>query len=145
MKHTNARTEEHFSAGGIVFRTDQGKLEVVLCGRDVPTIWCLPKGTPDSGESIEQTALREVREETGLDVAVEDKVGEIEYWFARPGARVHKRVVFYLMKVLGGSIDQHDKEFDRVSWFEAGRALQTLTYPNEATILGKALALVKAA
>ncbi len=144
MKNTNGKTEEHLSAGGVVFRKEDGRVEVVLCGRNVPHLWCLPKGTPDKGESIEETALREVKEETGLEVAVESPLGEIEYWFAKPGARVHKRVVFYLMKSLGGSTENHDLEFDRVSWFTAEKAMSTLTYPNEATILGKALELMKA-
>src|ERR1700688_100490 len=95
--------EEHFSAGGVVYRVVNGKVDVVLCGRVQPLIWALPKGTPDTGESVEQTALREVREETGLEVSLGTEAGEIEYWFNKPEARVHKRVRFYLMSPTGGA------------------------------------------
>ncbi len=133
------RVEEHFSAGGVVYRTADGKVEVVLCGRDKPPLWALPKGTPDQGETIEQTALREVREETGLQVALEEDLGQIEYWFNKPGARVHKRVRFFLMSPTGGSTDDHDPEFDRVSWFPMEKALEIATYPTETGILKRAL------
>ena len=133
------RREEHFSAGGVVYRNESGVASVVLCGRIAPKTWSLPKGTPDPGEATEETALREVREETGLDVVIESDLGEIEYWFAIPEARVHKRVRFYLMSPVGGSIDDHDPEFDLVQWFTEEDAVKALTYPNEARMLSKAL------
>ena len=73
-------------------------LEVVLTGRTSDGIWVFPKGTPDRGESIEETALREVREETGLDVSIVAPIGVTDYWFAVPGERVHKFVHFFLMR-----------------------------------------------
>lgn len=107
-------TEEHFAAGRIVYRIVDGLVEVVLSGRDQPLVWALPEGTPDSGESTEETALREVREETGLEVSLGKDAGEIEYWFTKPEARVHKRVRFVLMCVRGGRVEDHDPEFDKV-------------------------------
>ena len=137
------QTEEHFSAGGVVIRLDHGEVQVVLCGRNAPLLWCLPKGTPSEGETIQQTALREVREETGLDVVLRFEVGHIEYWFGKPSVRVHKRVYFYLMEPTGGTTERHDVEFDKVTWFPASKALEMLTYPNETFILGKAIEMVK--
>ncbi len=136
------KTEEHFSAGGIVYRQESGGIHVVLCGRDQPPIWALPKGTPNPGEAVEDTALREVREETGLDVAVERDAGEIEYWFHKPGARIHKRVRFYLMTPKGGNTDGHDPEFDRVAWFTPDEALKVMTYPTEADLLRRVISRV---
>ena len=136
--------EEHFSAGGIVYRVVDGRVDVVLCGRNQPAIWALPKGTPDAGESTEQTALREVKEETGLEVALGNDAGEIEYWFNKPDARVHKRVRFFLMSPTGGRTENHDPEFDKVAWFSSGEALKVMTYPTEAKLLEKALRQVKA-
>ena len=133
------RVEEHFSAGGVVYRRRNGGYDVALCGRDRPAAWCLPKGTPDPGESPEETAVREVREETGLETDLESDLGQIEYWFMTSGARVHKRVQFYLMKAVGGSTDDHDPEFDRVSWFESDEALRSLTHDNEVDVVGRAL------
>lgn len=133
------RVEEDFSAGGVVYRLVNGRMEVALCGLDAPLLWGLPKGTPDEGESPEQTALREVQEETGLEVALQGDLGEIEYWFSRPGARVHKRVQFFLMTATGGSMEAHDPEFDRVSWFPTGLAMTTLTHAAEVDILSRAV------
>ncbi len=135
--------EEHFSAGGVVYRTTNGDTDFVLCGLKEPLLWGLPKGTPDDGETVEETALREVREETGLKVELEDDLGEIEYWFSRPGVRIHKRVQFYLMSAIGGSMEEHDPEFDRVAWFSAEDTLKNMTHLTEAAVVKKAIELVK--
>ena len=126
------------SCGGVVYRVRDGGVELALCGRRTG-LWALPKGTPDAGETLEQTALREVREETGLEVEIEAPLGHIEYWFTLPGERVHKRVYFYLMAPRGGSVDDHDPEFDVVEWFPASAVPATLTYPSEAEVVGRAL------
>lgn len=131
--------EEHFSAGGVVYRVVDGVLEIVLCGRDKPLLWCLPKGTPEAGETIEETALREVREETGLEVTLENDLGEIEYWFKRPGSRVHKRVNFFLMSPIGGNTDDHDPEFDRVRWFNHEEAIKAMTHETEVRLVRKTI------
>ena len=116
----------------------------MLCGWRDPLRWALPKGTPDIEESLEQTALREVREETGLEVAIEEPIGNINYWFVAPdnGSRCNKTVHFYLMTHLGGSTEHHDPEFDEVRWFSSEEALKSLAYPNEARILEKALVMI---
>lgn len=135
------RTEQAISAGGVVYRVAGGALEIVLCGRTGPGTWNLPKGTPNPGETLEQTAAREVREETGLDIEVEQPLGHIEYWFSRPSGttRYHKRVHFFLMRVTGGDLSLHDPEFDEVRWFPAEEAARRLTFPNEASMVRCAL------
>jgi 8-oxo-dGTP pyrophosphatase MutT (NUDIX family) len=137
------RTQRVTSAGGVVFRRVDGALEVLICGRNSDRLWALPKGTPEQGETIEQTALREVREETGVEVEVEGLVGDIKYWFSRPneGVRYYKTVRHYLMKPIGGDTALHDHEFDDVRWFDAQEALRILTYQNEAKILRQAIDL----
>lgn len=122
-----------------MYRRQQGDLFIALCGRTRSRIWALPKGTPDAGETIEETALREVREETGLEVEIEAPLGEIEYWFSRSSERIHKRVHFYLMGERGGRFEDHDPEFDVVEWFSATDALDVLTYPTEAEVVRRAL------
>ena len=167
-KHAKARTETLVSAGGVVYRWVDGKVEAVLCGRNVPVRpsvnsapaisassnsgearsgyvrWSLAKGTPDPGETLEETALREVREETGLEVEIDAPLGSIEYWFAERGGKVrfHKTVHFYLMAPRGGDTSQHDPEFDVVQWFPYDQALEAVGYPNEAEVLRKALKLI---
>lgn len=129
------------SAGGVVFRETARGVEVVLCGVRTPRMWRLPKGTPDPGETREETALREVCEETGLEVELLDTIGSIEYEFARPGdgATCHKTVHFYLMAPTGGDLSLHDNEFDVAEWFALGDALESLTYKNEADIVQKGI------
>ena len=99
-------------------------------GRDVVT-WTLPKGTPDPGETIEQTALREVAEETGLDVRIVEPVGSIEYDFVQDRRRIHKTVHYFLMEPVGGDLARHDREFERVRWIGFDEAPGLLTFPTE--------------
>ncbi len=106
--------------------------------------WSLAKGTPDAGETMEETALREVREETGLDVEMQAPIKSIDYWFADRGGdvRYHKTVHFYLMVPVGGDTSLHDPEFDVVEWFPSERALEVLQYANEVEVLRRALELI---
>jgi 8-oxo-dGTP pyrophosphatase MutT (NUDIX family) len=135
--------ERAVSAGGVVYRRGQDGVEVVLCGRTTEGIWGLPKGTPDADESLEETAVREVGEETGLCVAIEVKIGTIEYWFTRQGVRYHKFVHHYLMVATGGSLEDHDWEYDKVGWFPLEEACKTLSYANEVNVVRKAVALIE--
>ncbi len=131
------------SAGGVVYRAAESGVEFVACGRNSDGVWGLPKGTPEEGESLEATALREVSEETGLEVRVVGKIGVVEYWFAREGVRYHKWVHYYLMEAIGGDTESHDVEYDRVEWFPAEVALKTLTFQNEVEIATKAVEMVE--
>ena len=143
----NRVVEEHLSAGGIVYRTSRGGIEIVLCGRSSQKLWALPKGTPEAGEAFRETAIREVQEETGLEAAVGPFVGVIEYCFVLPnsGVTCHKRVYFFLMTVIGGDTSLHDNEFDTVEWFAASLALATMTYDNEVRVAEKGIAMAQRA
>ena len=138
----NGKIANLVSSGGVVYRRGQGEwVEVAVCGRLQSGTWSLPKGTPEEGETIAQTALREVQEETGLEVAIEAELGHIEYWFSRSqeATRFHKRVYFYLMSTHGGSMDLHDPEFDVVKWVSIDEAARTLTHANEAQVIDRAI------
>lgn len=108
-------------------------------------LWALPKGTPNSGESIAETALRETREETGIAVEIEEPLGSVSYFFVRKGVRFHKTVHFFLMRPVGGSIDEHDHEFDEVRWLQLEEALQIMSYPTEREVVERASLLLAAA
>lgn len=141
---SKGRVEHRVSAGGVVCREAEGHLEVALCGRVTPPLWALPKGTPEPGETLEQAAVREVREETGMEVTIRAPLGSIEYWFSEEdGVRCHKRVHFYLMAPTGGALSLHDAEFDFVRWFPEGEVLQEMTYATEVVMVKKALEVVR--
>jgi len=131
--------QDAVSAGGVVWRRGRdGLIEVVICGRNDDSLWCLPKGTPDADETIEQTAIREVEEETGLHVRPGAKLGTITYWFVANGVRFHKRVHHWLMEPVGGNLSDHDHEFDRVEWVPISVAHELLKYENERRMVRKA-------
>ena len=131
------------SAGGVVYRKGRGGVEIVLCGRRREKLWALPKGTPEPGETIAGAASREVREETGLEVAVERVVGSIRYRFTAPDGTIYdKRVEHHLMTPVGGDLAAHDSEFDDVCWTGLEDALNLLSYPNERAIVQRAARLI---
>jgi 8-oxo-dGTP pyrophosphatase MutT (NUDIX family) len=108
---------------------------------DGSATWSLPKGTPSGDESVEQTALREVAEETGLDVRIMSPVGPIEYFFMQRGTRIHKTVHYFLMEAVGGDTAARDHEFDDVRWFAIDEALTVMSFPTEREIVEQALPL----
>ncbi len=103
--------------------------------------WTLPKGTPSDAETVEETALREVQEETGLEVKISAPVGAIEYFFTQQGTRIHKTVHFFLMEATGGGLDKHDHEFDEVRWVPIEEARELLSYPTERQVVETALSV----
>ncbi len=154
-----------YSAGGVVFRKmsllvperssttlqdihsmyddevgteNMSAVEVALVGRLHPGIWALPKGTPQPGETIEQVAVREAQEETGLQVRLIAYIGSISYSFVRDQMRYHKQVRHFLLEAIGGDTSLHDHEYDVVEWFPLHEACRHLTYQNEVNILYQA-------
>jgi len=113
--------------------------------RRSPRLWALPKGTPDSGETIEETALRETREETGIEVEIERQLRSIRYFFVRGSTRFHKTVHFFLMRPIGGSTDEHDSEFDEVRWTDLEEALAILNHATERSVVEEAAQLMAGA
>jgi 8-oxo-dGTP pyrophosphatase MutT (NUDIX family) len=131
------RTATATSAGGIVVRDIGGALEFVVgCRRRERAVtWTLPKGTPEPGESIEETALREVAEETGLAVRIVRPIGDVRYTFVRDGTRFRKRVHYYLMEATGGDLADHDHEFESVQWLPFRGGPSTLTFETERNLV----------
>lgn len=139
------RNSRATSAGGVVYRHDPAGLEIALAHRRAPLLWALPKGTPASGETLEETALRETSEETGLQVEIEVPIGPISYVFVRGSTRYFKTVHFYLMRAVGGDTAHHDHEFDEVRWMPIPEALRLLSYPTERSIVEQAERLMAGA
>ena len=132
------------SSGGVVYRNGAAGIEIVLCGRTAENLWALPKGSPVDGESAAETALREVREETGLSVEIEKRIGSIHYFFRGPdGTEYDKTVEHHLMVPRSGSFAEHDGEFDEVRWVLVDDALRLMRYPNERDIVRSAVRLIQ--
>jgi len=123
-----------FSAGGVV--VDAGGRVLLIRARDLRnrSVWTLPKGAPAAGESIVDTAMREVREETGYRCEVVRELEPVTYWFQRNGRRVKKTVRWYLMRPLE-KIGEHDHEVDEVSWVEREEALARVRYESDRRLL----------
>lgn len=130
------------SAGGVIHRLVDGQIQIVLGHRREPSLWALPKGTPHAGETLEETALRETREETGLDVTIEAPIRSVSYVFVRGRTRFHKTVHFYLMRAVGGDVSGHDREFDEVRWVELNEALELMTHATERALVEEAAKLI---
>ena len=128
-----------FSAGGVVLRgTDDGPEVALVSPRE--GVYALPKGHPDPGETLEQTATREVREETGLVAEPLGKLGEVRYWYRLGGERVHKTVTFFLFRYDSGSVADHDDEVVWAGWVPLWEAPEQLSYSGEREMVVKALA-----
>ena len=124
------------SYGGVVLRGDD-VLVITPIGRRRVT--GLPKGGPQPGESGEQTATREVREETGVNAAVREPLGDVNYWYRRGGRRVYKTVHFYLFDYLSGSTSDHDHEVEDARWMPLADARTALSYPGERALIERVL------
>jgi 8-oxo-dGTP pyrophosphatase MutT (NUDIX family) len=119
-----------------------GRQQVLLVHRRSPRLWALPKGTPDAGETIAETAVRETREETGVVPEIEAPLRSIRYFFVRGQTRFHKTVHFFLMRPIGGGVEEHDAEFDEARWTDVDEALALLTHATERSVVEEAVAVI---
>jgi 8-oxo-dGTP pyrophosphatase MutT (NUDIX family) len=124
--------DSEFSAGGVVVR--DGRCVVIVPTRraaDGSKVLALPKGHPDGTESAADAALREVREETGVEATLVEKLGDIRYWYMRGGRRISKVVSFFLLDYVRGELDDHDHEVEHAEWMALDEAARRLTYKGE--------------
>src|SRR3954453_15468333 len=137
---TERREREH-SAGGVVVRGEETIVIVptrrTASGRQV---LALPKGHVDPGESEEEAAAREGREEAGVEADLVEKLGDVRYWYQRDGKRIAKRVAFYLFDYRGGDPADHDSEVEVARWMPLAEPVSALSYRGEREMAGRALA-----
>ncbi len=141
---SSERRREERSAGGVVVRGEQA-LVIVPTRRaaDGSRVLGLPKGHGDPGETEQQAATREVREETGVQAELVCELGEVRYWYNRSGRTVPKSVIFYLFRYLEGDPADHDDEVERAYWMDLREAARALTYSGEREMVGRALELLE--
>jgi len=136
------------SAGGVVIRERDGELDLAVIKPRGRSVWALPKGHVDSGETPDRAAGREVLEETGLDVQLEEPLGEIRYVYQFRGRKIFKQVHFFLFRCVGGEINRIDPsmrvEVEQARWIPLAQADQLLAYRGEREMVAKAAALLKA-
>ena len=126
--------ERETSYGGVVVRGDE-VLVITPAGKRVTA---LPKGGATPGESGEQSAAREVREETGVTATVREPLGDVRYWYRRGGVRVAKTVHFFLCDYVAGDTADHDHEVDEARWMPLAEAATALSYPGERALIERA-------
>jgi 8-oxo-dGTP pyrophosphatase MutT (NUDIX family) len=115
------------SIAALIGRTDRrGRLE-----------WVLPKGHVEPGETAEQAAVREIREETGLHARIVSALGPIEYWFVADGRRVHKTVHHFLLEATGGTLGTEDVEVSEVAWVPLDELVSRLRHASERRLLDR--------
>jgi 8-oxo-dGTP pyrophosphatase MutT (NUDIX family) len=135
-----AGTEREFSCGGVVVRgTDC--IVIVPARRAVRggQVLALPKGHPEDGESPADAAVREVREEAGVEATVREKLGDVQYWYQRDGVRIAKTVAFYLLDYVAGEPEDHDHEVEHARWIGLEEAAHSLSYKGERDMAARAL------
>jgi 8-oxo-dGTP pyrophosphatase MutT (NUDIX family) len=139
--------EREFSAGGVLVKMIRGRpmVAAIRPGGKREGVWALPKGNLDPGERPEQTALREVREETGVEGRLVEKLGDVKYTYTRPGGvRVFKIVSFYLLRAGRGRIGEIEEpmriEVAEARWLPLDEAPRLLAYGGERQMAAKALA-----
>jgi len=123
-----------FSAGGVVFKKSDNKTEVLVSQHSQHHGWVFPKGLigdKKAQESKEQTALREVREEAGIDGKIIKTLAPVTYWFVFEKEKVRKTVYYFLMEYVGGNIAKHDHEMEAVEWLPIDEVEKRLTYKSD--------------
>lgn len=138
---------EQVSAGGVVFRRDNERIDVVIVAVGGNNRWQLPKGLVEKAENPEIAAVREAREEGGIDSEVIAHIETVEYWYAGldGGERVrfHKRVHFYLLRYLSGDTKNHDWEVNEARWVPIDDAASQLAFDNERRVVEQAKQLIQ--
>ena len=139
-------TVHQHSAGGVAYRPGETGPEIAIIKTFEEGRWQLPKGIVDPGETAEQAALREVREEAGITCELIEPIDTIEYWFVGsydgPKKRYHKKVSFFLMNYRSGDVADHDHEVSEARWVSFDDALKMLVFKNEKDVVEKTRTLI---
>ena len=147
ISQAKVATLDQVSAGGVAFRWKDSEPEIAIVSVKPKLRWQLPKGIVDPGESPEVTAVREVREEAGVETERLALIETIEYWYrsvkyGKP-VRYHKFVHFYLLEYRSGEVSEHDHEIEEASWVSFDDALELLEFKSEREVVEKARDMIK--
>lgn len=138
-----------FSAGGIVFKKEESNLYILVSQHSQHLGWVFPKGLIGDreelkGEKKEETAVREVEEETGAKGEILKQITPVTYWYVMDGEKRKKTVYYFIMKYTGGDITKHDHEMAAVEWLPENEILSRLSYKSDKDAFTEALPQIKA-
>jgi 8-oxo-dGTP pyrophosphatase MutT (NUDIX family) len=140
-------TKDQISAGGVAFRRAGSKVQIAIVSVKPSLRWQLPKGIVDPDETPEFTAVREVKEEAGIETELLRLIETIEYWYQRVqyGQRIryHKFVHFYLLQYQSGDVADHDHEIEESRWVSVEQAIERLAFKSERGVVEKALEIIR--
>lgn len=145
MAQKSSKLIREFSSGGIIFK-DKNQVLLIqnssIKNKKI-TYWGFPKGHINPGEKSPDAAKREVREETGIEVEIIDKIGDSKYVYTRDGVKIFKVVIIFLMKYMSGDPAPQEGEILDVRWFAPEEALKILSFSHDRELLKKALEMVE--
>lgn len=134
-----------FSAGGIVYKKEKGDIFILVSQHSQHHGWVFPKGLIGDhvkSEGKETTALREVKEETGITGKIIKELSPAVYWYQMEGEKRKKTVYYFLMQYVSGDTKDHDFEMERVEWLPIDKVEERLTYPSDKKVWNEAKQLL---
>jgi 8-oxo-dGTP pyrophosphatase MutT (NUDIX family) len=134
-----------FSAGGVVFKKDNGQLKILVSQHSQHHGWVFPKGIIGDnikGENKEETAVREVKEETGIEAKILKPLNPVSYWYVFEGQKIKKTVYYYIMEYTGGDFKERDMEMEDVEWLNVEEVEKRLTYKSDKEVWQEARELI---
>lgn len=140
------KTKLLFSAGGVVYKKEQDGTKILVGKHSGHHGWVFPKGLIGDhvkGESKENTAIREVKEETGIVGEIEKSLTPVTFFYVWEGEKIKKTVYYFVMKFISGDVTNHDWEMEEVEWISAKEVENRLTYPSDKEVWKEAVKLIK--
>ncbi len=135
-----------FSAGGIIYKIENGELFILISQHSQHKGWVFPKGLIGDhveNETKEATAIREVKEETGVEAEIQKTITPVTYWYVWEEEKRKKTVYYFIMKFTGGDITKHDHEMQAVEWVRENDVLEKLSYKSDKDAFVEALPEIK--
>lgn len=130
-----------YSAGGVVFKKEGDTILLLVGQHSQHEGWVFPKGIIGDkiqGERKEESAIREVKEETGIDAEIIEELTTVQYWYMVQKEKHKKTVYYFLMKYLGGRVEERDFELQEVEWLPIDEVKSRLTYRSDKKVFAEA-------